>query len=399
MKNFVFISPHFPNTYYRFAKALKDRGFNVFGVGDSPFCEVKQEVFDSLTEYVCCFDMDNFDNEINALRYLGYKYGHLNYIESNNEYWLNKDAYLREIFNADVGVKGSEIDNYQHKSKMKNFFKKAGAKVAKYIIVDTYENLENFANEVGFPIFIKPNKGVGASGDFKISSFDDLKEFYFIKKDPWTEYICEQFVIGNIVSFDGITNSKGDVIFCSSCHFPPSISDVLKEQKDVFYYCAPKVEKDLETIGRKIVKAFGLQNRCFHIEFFRLTKTIKGLGKKGDLVALEANMRSPGGYTPDLINFANSVDCYQIFGDSYAYDENRQYMGHPKYYAGCASRRDSHNYLYSDEEIISRYSNRICATGRYPDVFSGVMGNRYFMAKFTNKKDMEDFRKVVNKRG
>ena len=25
-------------------------------------------------------------------------------------------------------------------------------------------------------------------------------------------------------------------------------------------------------------------------------------------------MRPAGGYTPDMINFANSVDCYQIWG-------------------------------------------------------------------------------------
>lgn len=398
MKNFVFISPHFPNTYYRFAKALRDRGFNVLGVGDSPFHDIKQEVWDSLTEYVCCFDMDNFENEVNALKYLEYKYGPIDYIESNNEYWLNKDAKLRDIFNVNTGVRGEEINNYQHKDKMKKFFQKAGAKVADYIIVDTYENLLAFANKVGYPIFIKPNKGVGAAGDYKIKNIEDLHAF-FEKTDKNTEYICEQFVTGNIVSFDGISNSKGDVIFCSSCHFPPSISDVLNEQKDFAYYCVPKVDKDLEVLGRKIVKAFNLKNRCFHIEFFRLTKDIKGLGKIGDLVALEANMRSPGGYTPDLINFANSVDCYQIFGDSFAYDENRQYMGHKKYYATCVARRDCYSYLYSDEEILSRYSNAICAYGRYPDVFSGCMGNRYFMAKFSTKKEMDTFNKIATKRG
>ena len=34
-------------------------------------------------------------------------------------------------------------------------------------------------------------------------------------------------------------------------------------------------------------------------------------------------MRPAGGYTPDLINYANSVDCYQIWADMVCYDELR----------------------------------------------------------------------------
>jgi len=31
-KNFVLISPHFPDIYYKFAKALKEQGFNVLAL-------------------------------------------------------------------------------------------------------------------------------------------------------------------------------------------------------------------------------------------------------------------------------------------------------------------------------------------------------------------------------
>ena len=394
MKNFVFISPHFPNSYVRFVEALKRNGFRVLGIGDAPHSEITPQLRNALTEYYCCPDMENFDNEVRAITYFQDKYGHIDFLESNNEFWLEKDAMLRERFGISSGIQGSEIAIYQHKSLMKDRYIKAGCPVAKYILVEDIEQVRNFAKEVGFPIFIKPDQGVGAAGDFKINNDDDIIDF-FEKKWPEVTYICEQYITGEIVSFDGIANSKSEVIFCTCNHFPPSISDVLNEHRDVFYYTDPFLKKDLEEIGRKVVKAFELKNRFFHLEFFRLSKDIPGVGKKGQIAALEANMRPAGGYTPDLINYANSVDCYQIWADCMAYDENRQFMDFEKYYAGCASRRDCYEYVHSDEEVKSVFRNFLCASGRYPLVFSGVMGNRYFMAKFKTLEEMKTFEEFV----
>lgn len=397
MKNFIFISPHFPYTYYRFVAALKRNGFRVLGIGDSPYNDLHPELKNDLTEYYGCWGMDNFNNEVEAVRYFENKYGHIDYLESNNEYWLNRDAKLREMFNISTGVQGDQINVYQYKSMMKERYKRAGANVANWIIVDNEEQVKAFANKYGFPLFIKPDIGVGAYGDFKIKSEEDIASF-FKEKQPGVPYICEQFISGNIISFDGVCNSNSDVIFCASNHFPPSISDIVQEKKDVFYYCGPEVDKDLEEIGRKVIKAFEVKNRFFHLEFFRVDQDIKDVAKKGEIVALETNMRPAGGYTPDLINYALSVNCYQIYADSMAFDENRQDMTQRKYYAACASRRDEHEYEYSDNRILEVFKGSIVASGRYPEVFSGAMGNRYFMARFINEKDMNLFREFVNRR-
>ena len=103
-------------------------------------------------------------------------------------------------------------------------------------------------------------------------------------------------------------------------------------------------------------------------------------------------MRPAGGFTPDLINFSQSVNCYQIYADVIAFSENKQDMSMTKYYAACASRRDYVNYEYSDQEILGKYYGKICNYGRYPDVLSGAMGNRFFMAKFDTLEEVEGFR-------
>ena len=397
MKNFVFISPHFPDTYYKFVEGLAKNGFRVLGIGDCPYDQLSNELKAALTEYYACYNMEDFEEEAKAVAYFENKYGHIDYLESNNEYWLQRDAWLRDRFHITTGVGGEEIKVYQHKSMMKANFIKAGVKVAKYILVDTYMNLVKFAEEVGFPIFAKPDMGVGASGDFKIRDMDELNRF-FARKDPNVTYICEQFVTGNIISYDGVSDSQGNVIFADSECFPPSIADILQQHLDVFYYCLPKVPDDLAEIGSKVIKAFNVRNRFFHIEFFRLTQDIKGLGKKNEIVGLETNMRPPGGYTPDLINFANSVSCYQIWADSMAFDENRQDMSLPKYYAAVASRRFDKEYFYSDEDIARTFKNNLCKMGVYPPILADCMGDKYYMAKFENIDDMRVFEAYVARR-
>lgn len=397
MKNFIIISPHFPETYYQFAQALKRNGFRVLGVGDASYFEISYELRSCLDEYYCCYDMENYENEKRAVACFRNKYGIIDYLESNNEYWLERDSWLRNDFNIPNGVRPDELKSWQHKSLMKDLYKKAGVPVADYIIVTDKENLLRFIDKVGYPVFAKPDVGVGASNGYKIKNSGDV-DVFFDKKDPDITYICEQFVTGNIVSFDGICDDESNVVFCASNIFPPSVADIAEEGKDLFYYTDKKVPDDLKEIGEKVIKAFNVKKKFFHLEFFRLTENIPNLGKINDLVALETNMRPAGGYTPDLINFSQSVNCYQIYADVMAFNSNNQNMSMEKYYAACASRRDDIYYVHDDEAVLERYKNNICSNDRYPDVLSDVMGNRFFMAKFDTLEEVNEFRKYCETR-
>lgn len=397
MKNFILISPHFPQTYYRFAEALKQRGFRVLGIGDASYEELCPELKANLDEWYACYNMDNFDNEVKAVEYYKNKYGEIDYLESNNEYWLEKDAKLREWFNIPNGVRPDELLFWQHKSKMKELYKKAGAKVADYILVESKEQLLAFIDKVGYPVFAKPDIGVGAAGDYKIKNRGDVDAF-FATKDPNIQYICEQFITGSIVSFDGICDNQSNVVFCASNIFPPSVAEVVKNNGDLFYYTVKTIPLDLERLGKKVIKAFDVRKRFFHLEFFRLTEDAKGVGKTGDIVALETNMRPAGGFTPDLINFSQSVSTYQIYADIMAFNENKQNMSFEKYYAPCASRRDNVEYKHSDEEILNKYYGSICSNGRYPDALSSAMGNKFFMAKFKSLDEVEEFKEFAEER-
>ena len=393
MKNFVFVSPHFPDHFPKFIHALKEVGFRVLGIGDCPYDNLPKSLKEDLCEYYWCGNMDNFDSEIEAVRYFENKYGHIDYLESNNEYWLERDARLRTIFNIE-GMKEDGIKTYQHKSMMKKCFSEAGVKVAKYCLVYDRETIENFIKEVGYPVFVKPDYGVGAEGDYKIKNNDDLEEF-LAKKDPNAIYICEQFIPGIIVSYDGVADENSEVVFHTNDVFPPSIADIVNSKKDLCYHTLPGLYPGFEDIGPRVIKAFNVKQRFFHIEFFVLTDDVPGFAKKGEIVGLETNMRPAGGYTTDMINFANSLDCYHIYanvmmGNKVSIPEFE------KFYCACGSRRDGVLYRRDERDIYERYN--ICASGRYADVLSGAMGNKYFMCKFKTIEEVESFYKFVTEK-
>ena len=82
MKNFVFISPHFPDCFWKFCLALKNRGFCVLGIGDCPYDRLQGELKYALTEYYCCYDMENYENEKRAVAYFEKKYGHIDFLQT-----------------------------------------------------------------------------------------------------------------------------------------------------------------------------------------------------------------------------------------------------------------------------------------------------------------------------
>ena len=391
--NFIFISPAFPKNYYNFCDRLKKNKVNILGIGDTPYNELDQKVKNSLTEYYKVNSLENYDEVYRAVAFFAFKYGKIDFLESNNEYWLRQDAKLRTDFNI-TGAKIDDVISFTSKSNMKEFYTKAGVPVARYKFCTSIDEDLKFINTVGYPVVVKPNVGVGAQATYKIQSEEDLRNFY--KKGFQVPYIMEEFIDGNIVSFDGICDANSNVVFCDNEIFPPSIMDIVNENLDLSYYVNKEVPNDIYVVGQKVLKAFNIKSRYFHLEFFRLKHDKHGLGKAGDIVALEVNMRPPGGFTPDMINFAQSVDTYQIYADIICYNEIRNdNLNHPKYYCIYAARRDRYSYKHSTNEIINLYKNCICMHERMSDVLSAAMGNEFFIAKFSNFDDMMKFKDMV----
>ena len=165
--NVVFISPHFPLYYHNFCSRLKIRGVNVLGIGDANYSEISNETKDSLSEYYRVNSLENYDEVYKAVAYFISKYGRIDFVESQNEYWLETDAKIRTDFNINSGTKFENLAVMKYKSKMKEVYKSIGLNYARYSMVDTFENALAFIEKVGYPVVVKPDNGVGASSTYK----------------------------------------------------------------------------------------------------------------------------------------------------------------------------------------------------------------------------------------
>lgn len=388
--NFIFISPHFPHTYWEFCDRLKRNGVNVLGIADAPYESLSGELKAALTEYYRVDSLEDYDQVYRAVAFLAFKYGKIDWIESNNEYWLEQDARLRTDFNVGSGIKTDRIRFIKEKSEMKRFYAEGHIPTARQIrAAEGPDAVIAFAAKAGFPLISKPDIGVGASGTRKLHNAEELRDWFATTPDV-SNYVIEEFITGEICSYDAIVNASGEPLFEAMTVWPPSIMDIVNKRLDLSYYVDNSLPDSLRELGRRTVKAFSVASRFVHLEFFRLDSDREGLGRAGDFVALEVNMRPAGGYTPDMMNYAHSTDVYKIWADMVAFNSSLTPEGQP-FYCAFASRRDIYTYRHSHEEVVSRYGDAMVMCERMPEILSGAMGNQMYTVKLNSKAEVDDF--------
>lgn len=391
--NVVFISPQFPDTYWNWCDRLRKNGATVLGIGDTPYDYISNELKASLDEYYWVPSLEDYDQVFRAVAFFSYKYGKIDFLESNNEYWLSQDARLRDDFHITSGAGAAQMAKWQSKAEMKELYAAGGVPTARQIKLEDPAAVHAFAQKVGYPLYAKPEKGVGAVGGYKVD--DEAALDQLLNRDLGAPYVLEEFVTGDIVSYEAIVDAQGKTLFENHAEYPVNIADSVEQMLDVWYYSRPDVDPKLSEMGRAAIKGFGITSRFVHMEFFRLTADKPGLGKKGDYVGLEVNVRAPGGYSPDLINYAHSFDLYQIWADMVTYGTSERGSNGETYFATYASRRDMYRYAHTHQEIMDRYGSVIVKQGRMADILSDDLGNDFYVARFKDADERDAFAAFV----
>jgi hypothetical protein len=380
--NFIFFSVHFPEFNTEFSFHLKEFGVNVLGIGDRNFDELNDKLKASLSDYYEIQDMGDYDEILRAVGYFTHKYGKIDRFESLNEYWLELEAGIRTDFNID-GMKIDGIDDYRRKSRMKHFFKESGVKTIAYIDHLNKTNLKAFASSVGYPFIVKPDKGSGASMTFKISNVKDIDQFVEMIPDE-VDFIAEEFIDGSIVTYDGLVDHEGKILFESSTIYEQSIMDVVNFDDHVYYISLVKVPDDVQKAGRKIIKAFNAREKFFHIELFRSRKN-------EEIIALEVNMRPPGAWMTDAINFSYDMDIYREWACMVA---NGCVSGHfrGKYFTAYASRKDHKSYKLNHEAVLELVNGKMVKHSPIEPIFSRAMGNYAYQFR---SESVDELRQLI----
>ena len=374
--NIVFLSPYFPAHYFRFCQQLNNAGATVLGIGDALYDDLLPEVRTALVEYYRVVDMHDYDALLRACGYFTHQFGKLDRFESLNEYWLSTEARIRDDFNI-YGVRSNDIRDVRQKSRMKDVFRQAGVPVARGRCVASASEAQVLAGEIGFPMVVKPDAGVGALDTYRLENEKELETLF--NSGPLNDVIAEEFISGDLLSFDGLVDRDGQLIFYTAHTFSQGIMETVNEDRHVHYYSLREIPRELEEVGRNIVAAFGLKERFFHIEFF----------KKPDnhYVALEINMRPPGGFTTDMFNYANDIDIYRIWAELVV--TGRSSFNYDRTYHCCyASRKHRHPYRHDHEEVMKRYAHLILDVVQVPGVFSPALGDIGYIFRSPNEEEI-----------
>ena len=252
--NIIFISPNFPLHFWNFCDRLRRLGANVLGIGDCPYESLANEVKSSVTEYYHVSSLEDYREVYRAAAYYAWKYGKIDHVESQNEYWLALEARLRDDFNVPFGLRSKDMAALQRKSQMKLAYKAAGVKTAGYRLIESRAGAREFASWAGYPVIIKPDRGVGASHTYKVTNDEELRKV--LQEIPADgSYIMEEYVPGHVETFDGITNADGNVLFYTGQVMAVTPLDMLSGAGENVSWTQP-VEKvdDLRDAGFRTLK-------------------------------------------------------------------------------------------------------------------------------------------------
>src|SRR6218665_820613 len=378
--NVVFLSPHFPPHFIHFVNALRARGVNVLGLGDAPFDSLHADLRKALSEYFFTPNLHDYDAVLRAAGYFSWRHGRIDRIDSLNETWLGVEARLREDFNV-PGLRPIDIDSLRSKLDMHDVFKKAGVPHPSSIAVRDAAGVKAFARDVGYPLVLKPDVGVGAARTFKVSPDAEVDAPL---AEPLTGYVAQAFVRGTIVTYDGLVDRQGDILFRLSHEYSDGVMEVVLEQRDISFWSLKEIPPALEALGRKAVASLGLRERWFHLEFFRLSD--------GQYVVLEANLRPPGAFMTDMMNYTCDTDVYALWARLLTGDDVSGFQYTARRHVCHSARRSTRRYRYSHTQLVEKLGGALLPPPEMPPVYPRPIRNQIYL---TPHQDMASLREAV----
>ncbi len=209
------------------------------------------------------------------------------------------------------GMRGEVARNFRNKNRMKEVLRRAGLPVARQRLVTEPGDALAFAEEVGFPLVLKPVDGMGSKATQRVS---DTAELYAalnrLLPRPGAPVQCEEFITGDEhtceTAFIG-----GKPVWRSSTSYLPGPLKVL--ENPWMQYCVlleretpPHVER-FAPLNTAALRALGMETGISHMEWF--------LREDGRPLINEVGARPPGVNIMRLNSVATGHDMWQAWLD------------------------------------------------------------------------------------
>ncbi len=220
---------------------------------------------------------------------------------------LFRAARLREYLGI-AGQSSADVLVFRDKLLMKKRAIAAGIPVARHAEVQTMTDIVAFAREIGYPIVVKPLRGMGSAetrvirSDADLAAFADRRPFGTNLGLP--HLLAEKFVNGALCHVNGLI-LDGRMQVVSASRFIHTALEYVSNQSFLGSYVMGKDSPDRERLAafatRVLLEAFPTPREClFHMECF--------VQDDGGIVLCEVACRLGGNGINEEVRLSYDVD-------------------------------------------------------------------------------------------
>ena len=333
MKKVVFVAPYFLDSTVRFIDAAsKIQDARIGLVSCDPVSRLPTEIRQRLSAHyrVSSIGTSRLKQGVEIMER---EFGGLDRIIGMLEQIQVPLGEIRDQLGV-PGMGAMAANNFRDKAVMKTVLREAGLPCAKHLLAASPESAEEFANQIGFPLIVKPPDGAGAKGTYRCENPEQLREcLRYLRPSQKNPVVVEEFIVGQEHSFDSICVG-GDLIWSSISHYSPGPLEVIREPWIQWCVMIPR-ESDLpqyepvKQIAQAALSALGMQTGLSHMEWF--------LRSDGSIAISEVGCRPPGAQFTSLISWAHDFDLYRAWAEVSIHDHFE--LPERKYAAGAAYLR------------------------------------------------------------
>jgi Carbamoyl-phosphate synthase L chain, ATP binding domain len=212
-----------------------------------------------------------------------------------------------------LGIEGMDVAtarNFRDKAQMKTALRAAGVPCARHRLADSAAAALDFAEEVGFPLVVKPPAGAGAKSTFRLDDADDLHVWLEAAPPaPDRLALLEEFLTGEEGSYDSVM-VDGHLVWHSVSSYLPTPLDVLRNPWIQWIVLMPRdidgpEYGGIRAIAPAALRALGLHTGLTHMEWFRRPD--------GTVAVSEVAVRPPGAQITSMLCYAHDLDLYSAW--------------------------------------------------------------------------------------
>jgi formate-dependent phosphoribosylglycinamide formyltransferase (GAR transformylase) len=304
--NVVFVEPSFPRNQREFVRALAEVGATVIGVGETPAEGLDDQLKGWLHHYEHVPNVTDVDRMTDVVRWIQGRVW-VDRLEATIESHTLPAAEVRER----CTIPGTSVRTTwlcRDKPSMKAALREAGVPTAASTAAGTAAEVRAFAEQVGYPLILKPRAAAGAQDTVRVDDDAELARALAAFGAAGASSIAvEEFVEGHEGFYDTIA-VDGRVELDFATHYFPTVLEAMRTRwispqfvttnriDDAPFYA------EVRELGQRVITALGIGTSATHMEWFH--------GPKG-LRFSEIGCRPPGVGAWDLYSAGNEIDTYR----------------------------------------------------------------------------------------